>query len=189
MRAEPPGRDAPGRETTERSAPFPGARRLSAPVQRIVVRLAEIACPPEVRAERRAERVLGEFELMMGALRPAARRALTAAVLALDQGARLHRRSRGRRFVRLEDQAAGAYLRAVLTRGDGLADVARRLKGLIVLCYYELPEVREEVGYRPDPYVAAVSRRRLRSYGAEIRAGEAAVLATGETEPGHREER
>ena len=39
------------------------------------------------------------------------------------------------------------------------------------MCYYELPEVKEQLGYRPDPYIAAVSRRRLASYGAQIRAG------------------
>jgi hypothetical protein len=55
--------------------------------------------------------------------------------------------------------------------------VARRLKGLIVMCYYELPEVKGEIGYHPDPYIAAVSQRRLARYGAQIRAGEAAVLA------------
>jgi len=48
---------------------------------------------------------------------------------------------------------------------------------MVAMCYYELPEVKEEIGYRPGPYIAAVSRRRLESYGPEIRAGEAAVLA------------
>lgn len=45
------------------------------------------------------------------------------------------------------------------------------------MCYYELPEVKEQLGYRPDPYIAKVSKRRLASYGAQIRAGEAAALA------------
>ena len=52
------------------------------------------------------------------------------------------------------------------------------------MCYYELPEVKEQLGYRPDAYIAAVSQRRLRSYGAQIRAGEAAVLAPGDPVPG-----
>ena len=45
------------------------------------------------------------------------------------------------------------------------------------MCYYELPEVQREIGYDPGPYIAAVSRRRLESYGPQIRAGEAAVTA------------
>ena len=34
---------------------------------------------------------------------------------------------------------------------------------------YELPEVKEEMGYRPGPYIAAVSRRREGSFGPGIR--------------------
>ncbi len=52
------------------------------------------------------------------------------------------------------------------------------------MCYYELPEVQREIGYDPAPYIAAVSRRRLNSYGPQIRAGEAAVTArTDEEKP------
>ena len=55
-----------------------------------------------------------------------------------------------------------------------------RLRSAINVCYYELPEVQREIGYDPAPYVAAVSRRRLESYGQDIRAGEAAVTARPE---------
>ena len=47
------------------------------------------------------------------------------------------------------------------------------------MCYYELPEVQREIGYDPVPYIAAVSRRRLESYGPQIRAGEAALFIPG----------
>jgi hypothetical protein len=133
-----------------------------------------------MRAHHRTDRVLAEFELMLGALAPAARKALTAAVVALDQGARLYPRSRGRRFTRLDDQAAEAYIRALLTRGGVPAQLVQRLRGLVVMCYYELPTVQREIGYHPAPYMAAVSRRRLASYGPEIAAAEAAVTARPE---------
>jgi hypothetical protein len=51
--------------------------------------------------------------------------------------------------------------------------------------------VQREIGYDPAPYIAAVSRRRLESYGPDIRAGEAAVTAApeqgapGQSAPGH----
>jgi choline dehydrogenase-like flavoprotein len=123
--------------------------------------------------------VVGEFELMLASVRPAIRHALSAALIAFDRTAWLYPHVRGRRFVRLGDRAADRYVRARLARSGGLGGVVRRLKGLFVFCYYELPEVKEEIGYRPDPYIAAVSRRRLASYGPQIRAGEAAVLAGG----------
>ena len=112
---------------------------LSARVRRVTRRFAEVVCPPGMRAHHRTERVLAEFELTLRALAPAARRSLTAAVVVLDQGARLYPRSRGRCFTRLDDQAAEAYIRAVLARGGIAALLVQRLRGLVVMCYYELP--------------------------------------------------
>jgi len=164
------------------SAPTParGDARAEVPFQRVARRFAELVCPPEVRADQRADRVLGELGLMLGSLPPAARKALAAALVLLDQGARLYPPSRGRRFARLGDEVAGRYVRAVLARRDPAAELIRRLKSVITMCYYELPEVQREIGYDPAPYIAAVSRRRLESYGPDIRAGEAAVTAAPE---------
>jgi hypothetical protein len=125
----------------------------------------------------RTDRVLGQFELMLAAVAPEARKALTVTLTVLDQAARLYPRSRGRRFSRLDDPAAEAYIRALLASRGVPSEFVRRLKGLVLMCYYDLPPVQREIGYDPAPYIAAVSRRRLASYGPEIRAGEAAVTA------------
>jgi hypothetical protein len=154
---------------------------MSARVRRVTSRFAEVVCPPGMRAHHRTDRVLAEFESMLAALTPATRRALTGAIVVLDHGARLYPRARGRRFTRLDDQAAEVYIRALLARGGVAGQLVYRLRGLVVMCYYELPPVQREIGYRPAPYIAAVSRRRLESYGPEIAAAEAAV--TGEQEP------
>jgi len=140
-----------------------------------------------MRLHHRTDRVLAEFEAMLGALAPAAARALTKAIVALDQGARLYPRSRGRRLTQLDDETAEAYVRALLARPGSAGELARRIKSLVVMCYYELPPVQREIGYRPGPYIEAVSRRRLASYGPQIRAGEAAVTArTADADPGRR---
>jgi hypothetical protein len=156
------------------------APRLPAGARRAARRFAEVVCPPGMTAHHRTDRVLGELELMMDAVAPEARKALTVTLVLLDQAARLYPRSRGRRFSRLDDEAAEAYVRAVLARRGVPAEFVRRLKGLVVMCYYELPQVQREIGYHPAPYIAAASRRRLESYGPEIRAGEAAVTASEE---------
>ena len=140
-------------------------------------RFTEVVCPPEVRIGQRTDRVLAEFGLMLGALPSVARKALVTALVVLDQGARLYPPSRGRRFARLDDRAAEAYIGALLARHGAAAEVAKRLKGVVTMCYYDLPEVQREIGYDPSPYIAAVSRRRLEAYGPQIRAGEAAVTA------------
>jgi hypothetical protein len=156
---------------------------LSPPLRLAARRFAEIVCPPEVRAGQRADRVLGELGLMLGALPPAARKGLAAALIGLDQGARLYPPSRGRRLARLDDRVAAAYIRAVLTRPGVTGELARRLKGVVTMCYYDLAEVQREIGYDPAPYIAAVSRRRLESYGAEIRAHQEAARRLGEQAP------
>jgi hypothetical protein len=159
------------------------APHLPARARRAARRFAEIVCPPEMAAHHRTDRVLGELELMLAALAPEARKALTITLVVLDQAARLSRRSRGRRFSRLDDQAAEAYIRSVLASRSVPAEFVRRLKSLVVMCYYELPPVQREIGYHPAPYIAAVTRRRLESYGPEIRAGEAAVTAPEQAGP------
>jgi len=160
----------------------PPPRQLGPAARRIVVRFAEIVCPPQVRAGGLTDKLLAEFELLLGALPPGVRSPALAGLVAFDQGARLYPAARGRRFVHLGDDAADAYYRAVVAR-PGAGPALQRIKGLVVMCYYELPEVKEQLGYRPDAYIAAVSRRRLESYGAQIRAGEAALLAPGPDDP------
>ena len=150
------------------------------PARQAARRFAEVVCPPEVRADQRADRVLCEFGLMLGSLPSAARKVLAAALILLDQGARLYPPSRGRRFARLDDRVAAAYVRALLARRGATAELVQRLKSVVTMCYYDLPEVQREIGYDPAPYIAAVSRRRLGSYGRDIRAGEAAVTARPE---------
>src|SRR5215467_8020756 len=160
------------------TAPEVPAWRLRSSLRRIVVRLAEVVCPPQVRAGDVMGGLLTEFESLLGSLPAGLRWLIPSGLVAFDQGARLYPRARGRRFVHLADADAEAYFRAVLARrGGGLGAALQRIKGLVVFCYYELPEVKDQLGYRPDAYIAAVSQRRLASYGPQIRAGEAAVLA------------
>jgi hypothetical protein len=151
---------------------------LGPAVRRIAARFAEVACPPEVRARNLTGKLLAEFEASLQVVPPGVRWSVRNGLVAFDQGARLYPPARGRRFVQLADGEAEAYFRAVLARkSGGLGAALQRIKGLIVFCYYELPEVKDQLGYRPDAYIAAVSQRRLASYGPQIRAGEAAVLA------------
>lgn len=165
------------------AGPLP-AWRLRSPARRVVVRLAQVVCPPHVTSEDLTDGLLDEFESLLGALPSGVRRLIPAWLLAFDQGARLYPPAHGRRFARLPDAAADAYIQAMLgRRRSGLATTLQRINGLIIMCYYELPEVKEQLGYRPDPYIAEVSRRRLSAYGAQIRAGEAAALGSDQRQP------
>jgi hypothetical protein len=140
----------------------------------VVLRFVTVVCPRPARTED----TIREFDQFLGALRPAARRGLLGLLAAIDQGARLYPRARGRRFARLDDRTADAYLSALLTRSGMVGGMVQRVKGVVVMCYYELAETKREIGYQPGPYIELVSRRRLERYGDEIRAA-----AAGETQP------
>jgi hypothetical protein len=60
---------------------------LSERVRRVTRRFAEVVCPSGMRAHHRTDRVLAEFELMLGARREA-RRALAVRTLTDQAGAR-----------------------------------------------------------------------------------------------------
>ena len=150
-------------------------RPLPTSHRRIAARLAAVVCPPELLTADLTSDLLAEFEAVLSVLPAGVRKPIRVGLVAFDRGAHLYPKSRGRRFARLDDATAKAYFRAVLGRA-GLGTALARIKGIVVMCYYELPEVKEEIGYRPAAYIASVTRRRLASYGPQIRAGEAAVL-------------
>jgi hypothetical protein len=151
--------------------------RLSPRQRRVIERFAKIACPPEVTAVGRLPEVVAELERFLHAFPAHVRRLLLAAFVVFDEGARLHPPGRGRRFVRLDDRAADRYFRA---RADSRMPAVRNLltlmRGVVVMSYYELSDVKAELGYDPGAYIAAVAARRLEVHGDAIERGERAVF-------------
>jgi hypothetical protein len=133
---------------------------------RIVIRLATLVCPPE-DLDTVLPAVVNNVSEHVRLLPPLARYGMGPALQVFDQAARI--RSRGRRFVRLDDDPADAYLRRVLCEHDGpVAMLVRLVKGLIALSYYEQPAVTARLRYDPSTYIAMVSARRLALHGGQI---------------------
>lgn len=133
-----------------------------------VRRFAAVVCPPEVARPGRLDAALRELDLMLAALGPPAARLVPALFLAIDQGARLYPPCHGRPLRSAPGPAAARYVAALLGRPGTAGEVVRRLKGLVVMCYYEQAEVQAEIGYLPGPYIAAVTRRRLERNATDI---------------------
>ena len=150
--------------------------------RRIITRFAGVVCPPELCASRRAHPLLAEFSLYLAALPPHLRLGILAGFVLFDQRARFYPPSRGRRFVDLDAALANAYFHFMAhSSGARNRTLAQLLKGLVTLCYYELPQAQAEIGYDPTPYIAAIAQRRLATYGEDIRRSEEAVFAKTET--------
>jgi len=143
---------------------------------RVLERLAEVVCPPEVAADGRHPEVMAELERFMAAFPPHLRRLLLASVVAFDAGARMHPGGRGRRFVHLDDAAADRYFRARAdSRSPGVRNLVTLLRGVVVMSYYELPAVQAELGYDPGAYIAEMAGRRRAVHGDAIEREERAV--------------
>ena len=156
---------------------------LPRPLRRIAVHLAAVVCPPEVRTDRLLAPLLREFTLYLGALPSHLRLGVLAALVLFDQRARLYPPSRGRRFVQLDLPRADAYFTHVARHASARErSLAQLLKGLLTLCYYELPSSRDTINYRPAPYIAEVARRRLSTYAEDIRRSEDVVFEGVEAE-------
>jgi hypothetical protein len=138
---------------------------------RVFERFAALACPPQLLAGGLMPDLRREFELQLACLPAVVRRLVPATLLVFDQAARLRAGGGFRRFARLDDASADAYLRMVLDRRRGALPAGVRLvKSLVVMCFYELPGVRAQLGYRPQEYIAQVAARRLARYGPDIAA-------------------
>jgi len=134
--------------------------------RRVVTRLVEVACPPDDLASVSAA-VVDDVITHVGILPPLARRGIGPMLRLFDQLARV--RNGGRRFARLDDDRAQAYLEHVLVDRSGpVALVVRLVKGLAVLSYYEQPAVTNRMGYDPAGYVAQVTARRRATYGLDV---------------------
>jgi hypothetical protein len=139
--------------------------------RRIAARLVRVACPPDAGGPELVDRVVEDFARQVACLPPLTRRAIGPALWLFDELARLRRGSWGRRFVSLDDAGADAYLAWLLNERTGtLPTMLRLAKGLVAFCWYEQPQVRAALGYDPDGYIAAVSRRRLERYRDEVSA-------------------
>jgi hypothetical protein len=137
-------------------------------VRRVVTRLAAVACPPDPGGDELMSRVVDDFARGLASLPPVARRGIGPLLCLFDEITRLRPGAGGRRFSRLDDARADARLSRVL-RGNGPSStVIRLVKGLVVLAYYEQPEVRAALGYDPDGYIVEVAARRLTLHGAEL---------------------
>lgn len=110
-----------------------------------------------------------DFARQVACLPPLIGRAIGPALWLFDELARVRPGSRGRRFVRLDDARADAYLAWTLNERTGTMSTMLRLaKALVAFCWYEQPQVRAALGYDPDGYIAMVSARRLEWYRDEV---------------------
>jgi hypothetical protein len=159
--------------------------RHSATVRAVLRSLVPVICPPEAAAL--ADAIVDHMERTWASLPPALRAGLRIGAIAYDAAAvpRFGRRARALRGERAE------RCFAAWERGPTLLhrEFARAVKQLMILSCYDQPAMLEQLGYRPAPWIAEVTQRRLTVFHDDIRRQAAQVLAPDPLRPGVRVKR
>ena len=156
--------------------------QLSRTGRAVLRSLVPVICPPE--AHHLADDIVAHMALAIGASPPLLRRGLAAGLVTYDLGAiPFH----GRRARALTGDRAERYF-ASWERGPTPlhTQLAHAINQLMSLSCYEQPELCERLGYRPAPWIAEVTQRRLTVYRDDVRRQDAQILAPDPLRPGVR---
>ena len=144
--------------------------------------LVPVICPPEAIAL--GDAIVEHMALTLGASPAMLRRGFAAGLITYDLGA-LPRHGRRARALR-GDLAESYYVSWAHGPTPLQRQLARGINQLMSLSCYEQPAMMERLGYRPAPWIAEVTQRRLTVYRDDVRRQDARILAPDPLRPGVR---
>jgi len=146
-------------------------------VRRLLRSLVPIVCPPEVEQLGVVDAVVDHVALSMRAFPVPLRRALLLGLRTYDLSAAAWPRARGRTAGMLPRHRAAAWY-ALWWRSPLLPqrELAKAVKALMAIAYYEQPKVQAQLGYAPQAWIDKVKGRRLEVYGDAIRKHERSLI-------------
>ncbi|HEV7556553.1 MAG TPA: hypothetical protein VGO00_13900 [Kofleriaceae bacterium] len=147
--------------------------------------LVPVVCPPEAHAL--ADAIVDHMTLTVGASPALLRRGIEAGLRTYDLGALLRH---GRRSRSLTGDAAERYFRSWERGPTPLhRQLAHAINQLMSLSCYEQPAMMERVGYRPAPWIAEVTKKRLTVYADDVAKQERQILAPDPLRPAQKKVR
>jgi len=159
--------------------------RHSTTTRAVLRSLVPVICPPE--AAPFGDAIVEHMALTLAASPKILQRGITAGLAAYDLGALPRYACRARA---LQGDHAEHYFASWEHGPTPLhVQLARGVNRLMSLSCYEQPEMMERLGYRPAPWIALVTQRRLTVYRDDVRRQEAQILAPDPLRPGVRVKR
>jgi hypothetical protein len=159
--------------------------RHSATARAVLRSLVPVICPPE--AVLLGDAIVAHMEPTIAASPAVIQRGFAIGLHVYDLGA-LPRHARRARS--LTGDRAERYYTGWLDGPTPLhRQLARGINQLMSLSCYEQPEMMERVGYRPGPWIAEVTERRLTVFRDDVRRQAAQILAPDPLRPGVRVKR
>jgi hypothetical protein len=156
--------------------------RHSATGRAVLRSLVPVICPPEAIAL--GDAIVEAMEPTIAASPVAIQHGMAIGLVLYDVSAlpRYVRRARSLTGDRAERYYTWWYDGPTLIHRQ----LARGIKQLMSLACYEQPEMMERVGYRPGPWVAEVTHRRLTVYSDDVQRQAEQILAPDPLRPGVR---
>jgi choline dehydrogenase-like flavoprotein len=150
---------------------------LSVRDRRVLKALLPIVCEPDATRLGLVEPILQHVQATLASFAKGQRSAILVGLNAFELLA-VMRPPFGRTFSRLSNRAARRYYQAWWSSPQGLArGMARVLKGLLVLGYYEQPAIHRKLAYYPERWMEQTAQRRLEMWSSDIARHEELVLA------------
>ena len=149
------------------------------PGQRRTVRaLSHVTCPSDVAALGCEDRITSDVELALDSFPPQMRLGVVAALFIIEWLTVVLPATFGRRFSALSRPQQERFFAACWHHPLPLVRQAMKgIKGLLAMAYYDLPEVKERLAYRPEPWIAEIKAMREEKFADEIRAYAKTVTA------------
>lgn len=145
--------------------------------------LLRASVPPTRLTDALVEATVADAVRLVAAMSAPARGVLGAGLRLLEVGS-LRPRFGSRPFTRLDRAGAETYLDWWEARPLALRRVVLLSRDLVLMAYYEQPEVRARVGYEPEPWIAGVSAVRRERWAVEIAGHQDLLLAAAPLRPG-----
>jgi hypothetical protein len=140
-----------------------------------VTAVARVTCPDDLETLGLAEHVTLTVEHALRAYPAGVRVGLVAGLLALEASTVLRH---GKPFSRLpRDRARAVFASWWHSPIAPMKMLARAVKSLCSMAYYDSPAVRDKIDYRPEAWIAERVHARLLRYGVAIERAEDEVTA------------
>ena len=146
-------------------------------LRRLLRSLVPIVCPPEVERLGVVDAVVDHVALSMRAFPTPLRAALIAGLTTYDLSAAAWPRARGKTASRLPRHRAADWY-AFWWRSPLLPqrELAKAVKALMAIAYYEQAAVQAELDYAPQAWIERVKVKRLEVHGDAIRRHDKALI-------------
>lgn len=156
----------------------PTGYRLPRRARRVLASLVPVVCPEGAVRLGLVDWLVAQAELSAGSFPAVVRRALVTGLATYDVSAAAWPRARGRAASRLDPERAEAWFRLWWrSRLAPQRELAKAVKSILCMAYYEAPAVQAELGYAPQAWIDTVKRRRLEVHREAIQQHNDSLLA------------